>query len=227
MDGRSASGCSDSLRLADRRCLRARFVVLFACASGTAHKNPRLSFAVAAAVSTGGRMEIDSVFAAFGRADGRYRHAVDAFARRERVCGRNDDRHRAAARRIAFGRCRALYAECAAQTAIGPKESLAAHGDRDSAVDAYLPSRRADRQRESAERTVERITRRSDRSTGRPTAESGTVQEAFRKRRSLGRTSGLGHADRVQRRGGRLHLRTVADADRSGAGNSAGNPVTV
>lgn len=227
MDGCSPPAASDGRRFADRRNLCAGIPVLSARASGTVDQDPEFCAAVAAAFSKGGRMEIDPVFASVGGADGRDRHASDGAVRRNRLRGRNDDRYRPAARRAFFGGCRTLYAESAAQTAIGPTETRTAYRDRGAAFDAYVPPRCADRQRKSSERTVERTARRSDRSDDRSSAAAGSVSEAFRKRRSFGGTSDFGYADGVRERVGRLYLRAGADADRNGAGDSAGDSVTV
>ena len=178
MDGRSYPDASDGCCFAARRDICAGFAVLLSDAAESDHQDSVLSDPVAAAVQTCRRMEIAAVFDAFRCNDGRDRFASDAAVRRQRVCGRDDDRDRSAACSDAFHVCCAVPAAASAQYAFDPPQTITAYGDRDTACFTQLSAGRAYRQRESAARADHGIARDPDRSSGRSADAAGTVSEA-------------------------------------------------
>ncbi len=227
MDGRSYPDASDGCCFAARRDICAGFAVLLSDAAESGDQDPELSDPVAAVVQTRWHVEIAAVFAAFRCNDGWDRFASDAAARRQRVCGRDDDRDRSAACGDTFHVCCAVPAAAYAQYAFDPPQTIVAYEDRDTACFTHLSARRAYRQRESAARADHGTARDPDRSSGRSADAAGTVSETVRKRHSLRRTTCFRRIAGVRQCRNRLRLRTGADADRQGAGGIAGKYFTV
>ena len=186
-----------------------------------------LSRSVAAFIQTCRRVEIAAFFAAVGSADGRDGNVSDTVVRRQRLCRRNAHRNDPDPCRAVIRVCGAVPAADHPNAAADATKPFTAHGDRDSFDDAYVSAGRADRQRQSFERTDHGTPRDPHRPGNRLPAFTGPVYEAVRKRRSVWGAPAIGHALCVRKRAGRLRLRAVAGADRKSAGNRAGMSFTV
>ena len=183
---------------------------------------------LSAAVRSVGRMAKGAaVYSAFSRFGRRFRNACDPAVRWERYGGRNDRRDGPGAGGAGFGVCGAAASENDPHSAVCPTKTLAAHGDRRTAFQKHVSSRRAYRQREPAQRTGHGPSGDPDRPCGRPAVASDPVQKTFRKRDPVRGASAHGYAFAVRKRRGGLRLRRIARTARRGAGDPAGNAFTL
>lgn len=182
---------------------------------------------VASAVQTRRRMAVAAVSGVVRDADGRDGDVSDAAVRRQRLCRRNADRDGPDSRRAVFGVCCAVPAADRPDAFANASDPFFAYGDRDPPCDAHIPIGRFDRQRQSSQRTDHGAPGDPDRQDGRSTSFAGAVYQAVRHRSSLRGTAAIGYASRIRKYTGRLHLRTVAGADRKSAGDRTGMSFTV
>ena len=225
-------GCADPLgaddrRFADRRGVRA---CVARCGSGPSHAV--LEAAVFSVPVSGFVPTIVSAIESFAvshavrgavRRDG---NAFDAAVRRNRVCGRNDGRHGAAACRAAVRARGGVSAAAHSQAAAGSQTPFAAYRSDHPPEGAYGPIGCADRQRQSASGAAHRAAGDSDGSGGRLPDKTDSVCQTVGRRRSVRRAAGFGRSAAIRQRHGGLRLRAVAGTDRRSAGDSAGESFT-